>query len=122
MNFWKLSCMLQRYVSVCTMFSSNLLNSFLTSSFLANLKLQELKANPHRNAKGTVIEACLDKAKGPLATLVVQNGTLNKADIIVCGEAYGKVGLLYSYLLHLSICQEYNVAIEKHSLAYKYVD
>uniref|UniRef100_A0A0D9VBB4 Translation initiation factor IF-2, chloroplastic n=1 Tax=Leersia perrieri TaxID=77586 RepID=A0A0D9VBB4_9ORYZ len=54
-------------------------------------ELQELKANPHRNAKGTVIEACLDKAKGPLATLVVQNGTLNKGDIVVCGEAFGKV-------------------------------
>ncbi|KAK3142991.1 hypothetical protein QOZ80_4BG0355910 [Eleusine coracana subsp. coracana] len=58
-------------------------------------ELQELKANPHRNAKGTVIEACLDKAKGPLATLVVQNGTLNKADIIMCGEAYGKIRAMY---------------------------
>uniref|UniRef100_A0A0D9XD70 Translation initiation factor IF-2, chloroplastic n=1 Tax=Leersia perrieri TaxID=77586 RepID=A0A0D9XD70_9ORYZ len=54
-------------------------------------ELQELKANPHRNAKGTVIEACLDKAKGPLATLVVQNGTLNRGDIVVCGEAFGKI-------------------------------
>ncbi|KAL6650512.1 hypothetical protein ACP70R_009437 [Stipagrostis hirtigluma subsp. patula] len=58
-------------------------------------ELQELKANPHRNAKGTVIEACLDKAKGPLATLVVQNGTLNKSDIIVCGEAFGKIRAMY---------------------------
>ncbi|XP_062185769.1 translation initiation factor IF-2, chloroplastic-like [Phragmites australis] len=58
-------------------------------------ELQELKANPHRNAKGTVIEACLDKAKGPLATLVVQNGTLNKADIIMCGEAFGKIRAMY---------------------------
>ncbi|XP_047066519.1 translation initiation factor IF-2, chloroplastic isoform X2 [Lolium rigidum] len=58
-------------------------------------ELQELKANPHRNAKGTVIEACLDKAKGPLATLVVQNGTLNKGDILVCGEAFGKIRAMY---------------------------
>nr|CAB3470460.1 unnamed protein product [Digitaria exilis] len=60
-------------------------------------ELQELKANPHRNAKGTVIEACLDKAKGPLATLVVQNGTLNKADSIVCGEAFGKIRAMYDH-------------------------
>uniref|UniRef100_A0A0E0L623 Translation initiation factor IF-2, chloroplastic n=1 Tax=Oryza punctata TaxID=4537 RepID=A0A0E0L623_ORYPU len=58
-------------------------------------ELQELKANPHRNAKGTVIEACLDKAKGSLATLVVQNGTLNKGDIVVCGEAFGKIRAMY---------------------------
>uniref|UniRef100_A0A0D9XD67 Translation initiation factor IF-2, chloroplastic n=1 Tax=Leersia perrieri TaxID=77586 RepID=A0A0D9XD67_9ORYZ len=58
-------------------------------------ELQELKANPHRNAKGTVIEACLDKAKGPLATLVVQNGTLNRGDIVVCGEAFGKIRAMY---------------------------
>jgi len=58
-------------------------------------ELQELRANPQRNAKGTVIEASLDKAKGPLATLVVQNGTLNKADIIVCGEAFGKIRAMY---------------------------
>ena len=62
--------------------------------------MQELKANPHRNAKGTVIEACLDKAKGPLTTLVVQNGTLNKGDILVCGEAFGKVCFFMSYLVY----------------------
>ena len=54
--------------------------------------MQELKANPHRNAKGTVIEAGLDKSTGPVATFIVQNGTLKKGDIIVCGEAFGKVG------------------------------
>lgn len=67
----------------------------LLETIMLVAELQELKANPHRNAKGTVIEACLDKAKGPLATLVVQNGTLNKADIIVCGEAFGKIRALY---------------------------
>ncbi|XP_039146476.1 translation initiation factor IF-2, chloroplastic [Dioscorea cayenensis subsp. rotundata] len=58
-------------------------------------ELQELKANPHRSAKGTVVEAGLDKAKGPVATLIVQNGTLKKSDVVVCGEAYGKVRALF---------------------------
>lgn len=58
--------------------------------------MQELKANPHRSAKGTVVEAGLDKAKGPVATLIVQNGTLKKSDVVVCGEAYGKVSILLS--------------------------
>lgn len=65
----------------------------LTLSFalIFYFKLQELKANPHRNAKGTVIEAGLDKSKGPVATFIVQNGTLRRGDIVVCGEAFGKV-------------------------------
>lgn len=59
--------------------------------FVFHLKLQELKANPNRNAKGTAIEAGLDKSKGPVATFIVQNGTLKRGDIVVCGEAFGKV-------------------------------
>lgn len=62
--------------------------------FVCHLKLQELKANPNRNAKGTAIEAGLDKSKGPVATFIVQNGTLKRGDVIVCGEAFGKVCLL----------------------------
>lgn len=58
-------------------------------------ELQELKANPHRNAKGTVIEAALHKLKGPIATFIVQNGTLRRGDIVVSGEAYGKVRALF---------------------------
>ncbi|XP_010537669.1 PREDICTED: translation initiation factor IF-2, chloroplastic-like [Tarenaya hassleriana] len=58
-------------------------------------ELQELKANPHRNAKGTVIEAGLDKSKGPVATFIVQNGTLKRGDVVVCGEAFGKVRALF---------------------------
>lgn len=54
-------------------------------------QFQELKANPDREAKGTVIEASLDKARGPLATLLVQNGTLRVGDVVLCGESYGKV-------------------------------
>ncbi|KAK9075457.1 hypothetical protein SSX86_003780 [Deinandra increscens subsp. villosa] len=58
-------------------------------------ELQELKANPDRNAKGIVIEAGLDKSKGPIATFIVQNGTLKKGDVVVCGEAFGKVRALF---------------------------
>ncbi|MQL72301.1 hypothetical protein Taro_004628 [Colocasia esculenta] len=58
-------------------------------------ELQELKANPHRNAKGTVIEAGLEKSKGPMATFIVQNGTLKGGDVVVCGEAFGKVRALF---------------------------
>ncbi|KAK2968702.1 hypothetical protein RJ640_005889 [Escallonia rubra] len=58
-------------------------------------ELQELKANPQRNAKGTVIEAGLDKSKGPLASFIVQNGTLKRGDIVVCGEAFGKMRALF---------------------------
>ncbi|KAG0625920.1 hypothetical protein M758_2G088400 [Ceratodon purpureus] len=60
-------------------------------------ELQELKANPDRDAMGTVIEASLDKARGPLATLLVQNGTLRVGDVVLCGESYGKVRALMDY-------------------------
>ena len=54
-------------------------------------QMNELKANPSRMALGTVIEAKLDKGKGPLATLLVQNGTLHVGDIVICGNTYGRV-------------------------------
>ncbi len=54
-------------------------------------EMQELKANPNRAASGTVIEARLDKGRGPVATLLVQNGTLNQGDIIIAGTAVGRV-------------------------------
>ncbi|TRM12436.1 translation initiation factor IF-2 [Lentibacillus cibarius] len=54
-------------------------------------EMEELKANPKANAFGTVIEAELDKGKGPVATLLVQNGTLNKSDSIVVGSTFGRV-------------------------------
>ena len=53
--------------------------------------LKELKANPDRAAKGTVVEARLDKGRGPIATVLVQNGTLRTGDIIVAGTAVGRV-------------------------------
>ena len=54
-------------------------------------EMQEYKANPNRLAVGTVIEAQLDKGKGPVATLLVQNGTLKVGDNVVIGDTYGKV-------------------------------
>ncbi|MBQ2932906.1 MAG: translation initiation factor IF-2 [Clostridia bacterium] len=54
-------------------------------------EMKELKANPNRLGKGTVIEAQLDKGRGPVATLLVQNGTLRAGDIVVAGTAVGRV-------------------------------
>lgn len=53
--------------------------------------MMELKANPDRSAKGVVIEARLDKGRGPIATMLVQNGTLNIGDIVVAGTSVGRV-------------------------------
>ena len=54
-------------------------------------EVRELKANPNRKAKGTVIEAKLDKGRGPVATVLVQNGTLHSGDIIVAGTSVGRI-------------------------------
>ncbi len=54
-------------------------------------EMKELKANPDRAAKGTVVEARLDKGRGPIATILVQNGTLHSGDIVVAGAAVGRV-------------------------------
>lgn len=54
-------------------------------------EMQELKANPNRTAKGIIVEAQLDKGKGPIATVLVQKGTLHVGDAIIAGTAYGKV-------------------------------
>lgn len=57
-------------------------------------EVQELKANPSRAARGTVIEAKLDKGRGPVMTVLVQNGTLHKGDIIIAGTAVGRVRVM----------------------------
>ena len=59
--------------------------------------MKELKANPDRAAKGTVIEARLDKGRGPVATMLVQNGTLKVGDIVVAGTSVGKVRAMTNY-------------------------
>ena len=57
-------------------------------------EVQELKANPNRPARGTVIEARLDRSRGPIATLLVQNGTLKQGDVIIAGTAVGRVRVM----------------------------
>ena len=63
----------------------------LLEMVLLTAEMQELKANPNRLAKGTVIEAKLDKGRGPVATVLVQNGTLNAGDIVIAGTSVGRV-------------------------------
>ena len=63
----------------------------LLEMVLLTAEIADLKANPDRQAKGTVIEAKLDKGRGPVATVLVQNGTLHTGDIVVAGTAVGRV-------------------------------
>ena len=60
-------------------------------------EMAELKANPNRAGQGTVIEARLDKGRGPVATLLVQNGTLKQGDVIIAGTAVGRVRTMVDY-------------------------
>ena len=59
--------------------------------------IQALKANPLRTATGTILEAKLDKGRGPVATVLVQNGTLNIGDSFIVGAVTGKVRAMYDY-------------------------
>ncbi len=63
----------------------------LLEMVILTAEVQELKANPNRAAHGAVIEARLDKGRGPVATLLVQNGTLKQGDVIIAGTAVGRV-------------------------------
>ncbi len=66
----------------------------LLENILLVAEVRELKANPDRLAKGTVIEARLDKGRGPIATLLVQNGTLKQGDVLIAGTAVGRVRVM----------------------------
>lgn len=66
----------------------------LLENVLLVAEVKELKANPERLAKGTVIEARLDKGRGPIATLLVQNGTLRQGDVLIAGTAVGRVRVM----------------------------
>ncbi|MCL2052925.1 MAG: translation initiation factor IF-2 [Oscillospiraceae bacterium] len=66
----------------------------LLEQILLVSEISELKANPNRLARGTVIEARLDKGRGPIATIIVQNGTLHTGDIIIAGTAVGRVRVM----------------------------
>ena len=63
----------------------------LLDMMVLTAEMRELKANPNRSARGAVIEARLEKGRGPVATMLVQNGTLNQGDIIIAGTAVGRV-------------------------------
>lgn len=65
--------------------------SELLEMILLQAEIMELKANPHKSATGTVVEAKLDKGRGPVATLLVQNGTLHTGDMVVAGTCIGRV-------------------------------
>ncbi|MCQ2417751.1 MAG: translation initiation factor IF-2 [Oscillospiraceae bacterium] len=69
----------------------------LLENILLVSEVMELKANPNRKAKGTVIEARLDKGRGPIATILVQNGTLHTGDVIIAGTAVGRVRVMTNY-------------------------
>ena len=63
----------------------------LLEMVLLTADIQELRANPDRRAKGTVIEAKLDRGRGPVATILIQNGTLHTGDIVIAGKTVGRV-------------------------------
>ncbi|HBS59723.1 MAG TPA: translation initiation factor IF-2, partial [Firmicutes bacterium] len=65
--------------------------SDLLEMILLVAEVNEYKANPNRNAQGTIVEAQLDKGRGPVATILVQLGTLHVGDMVIAGTAYGKV-------------------------------
>lgn len=69
----------------------------LLENVLLVAEVKELKANPERLAKGTVIEARLDKGRGPIATLLVQNGTLKQGDVLIAGTAVGRVRVMTNH-------------------------
>jgi len=68
----------------------------LLDKILLEAELQELKANPSKPANGTVIEASLDKGRGFVATILVQNGTLKQGDLLVSGQNYGRVKAMFN--------------------------
>lgn len=68
----------------------------LLEKILLEAELLELKANPNREASGTIIEASLDKGRGYVATLLVENGTLHPGDLVVSGQYYGRVKAMFN--------------------------
>ena len=85
----------------------------LLEKILLETDILELKANPDKEANGTVIEASLDKGRGYVATILVQNGTLNSGDMIVSGQYFGKVKAMYN---------ERNQRVELSSAIYPCID
>ena len=69
----------------------------LLEKILLEAELLELKANPNKNASGAVVEASLDKGRGYVATVLVQDGTLKQGDLVVSGQNYGRVKAMFDY-------------------------
>jgi len=67
----------------------------LLETILLVADLRELKANPDAPATGTVLESRVDKGRGPVATILIQNGTLNSGDFFICGSVFGKVRAMF---------------------------
>lgn len=67
----------------------------LLEMVILTAEMQELKSNPNRKAKGTVVDAKLDKGRGPVASVIVQNGTLHSGDSIIVGTAYGRIRAMF---------------------------
>lgn len=82
----------RRPIPIIRQISQQLLKQFASLG-----QVSEFSANPDRDAKGTVIEATLDRKRGPLATVVVQCGTLRRGDVMLCGDAFGKVRALLDH-------------------------
>ena len=68
----------------------------LLEKVLLEAELLDLKANPNREAVSTIIEASLDKGRGYVATILVQNGTLRQGDLIVSGQYFGRVKAMFN--------------------------
>jgi translation initiation factor IF-2 len=68
----------------------------LLEKILLEAEIQDLKANPEREASGTIVEASLDKGRGYVATILVRNGTLNNGDLVVSGQHYGRVKAMFN--------------------------
>jgi translation initiation factor IF-2 len=68
----------------------------LLENILLQAEVMELKANPDAKARGVVVESSLDKGRGPIATLLIQQGTLNRGDMILAGQEYGRVRAMFN--------------------------
>lgn len=69
----------------------------LLEIILLTAEMLELKANPQRSAVATILESHLDTQLGPVATILINTGTLNNGDTIVCADAYGKIKVLKDF-------------------------
>ena len=84
------------FVNISALRGTNVTTLLDTIQLVA--EMEDYKANPNREAVGYVIESKLDKNKGPQATLLIKNGTLRVGDVLVCGDTWGKIRIMYNDL------------------------